>query len=225
MAMLAAMASRRNSAVKIYLNGSTADSLYGLSKRVGERVSRVSSASQRAQVSLARKVQPVAKAAIRKVYNIGSSLLNDKLKLETGKRNNSDYLSLWASTRKVSLIEFGGRWGGPSTPGATASILLGTSKTYDSAFIANIGWRGASGASAKADTVSRGIYVRKQGPGGKRVGRGPVKRLYGPSVFEMITTSPKAHSAETVSSTIVPQLQSYYVTELARQLALELRRG
>ena len=105
----------------------------------------MSMASQRAQSSLARKVQPVAKREIRNVYGIKASLLNNKLKLETGTRAGSDYLSLWASTRKISLLEFSGKWRGVKTPGATASILLGTSKTYTSAFIANVGWRGTSG--------------------------------------------------------------------------------
>lgn len=219
------MASRRNSAVKIYVNGSTANDLYGLAKRVGQQVSRLSAAAQRAQSSLARRVQPVAKREIRKVYGVKASLLNGRMRLETGTRSQSDYLSLWASTRKVSLLEFGGRWRGVKSAGATASILLGSSKTYTSAFIANVGWRGSSGQAVKADTVSRGIYVRQRGPDGKRYGRGPLKRLYGPSVFEMIGTSPKAHSADTVRAAIVPQLQDFYVTELSRQIALELRRG
>jgi hypothetical protein len=223
--MLAGMASRRNSALKIYVNGSTANDLYGLSKRVGRTVSRMSVAMQRAQASLARKVQPLAKAEIRKVYGVKASLLNDKLRLVTGTRRDSDYISLWASTRKISLISFGGRWGGVKTAGATASILLGASKTYGSAFIARVGWRGASGGAVKSDTASSNIYVRSRGPDGKRVGRGPLRRLYGPSVYDMIRTSPKAHSADTVSAAITPQLESYYVSELSRQAALELRRG
>lgn len=215
--MLAGMASRRNSAVKIYVNGSTANSLYGLAKRVGQQVSRMSVASQRAQASLARKVQPVAKREIRKTYGIKATLLDNKMRLETGTRAGSDYLSVWASTRKISLIEFGGKWRGVKTPGAVASILLGTAKTYESAFIATL--HGHGGAAVPA------IYVRKRGPDGKRFARGPLQRLYGPSVYEMIGTSPKTHSGDTVSSRIVPQLQDYYVSELTRQIAMELRRG
>lgn len=223
--MLMGMASRRNSAVKIYVNGSTANDLYGLSRRVGQQVSRMSVASQRAQASLARRVQPVTKREIRAVYGIKASLLNDKMRLETGRRGGSDYLSVWASTRKISLIEFSGRWRGVKSPGATASILLGTSKTYTSAFIASVGWRGSRGGAVKADTVSRAIYVRKRGPDGRRAGRGPLQRLYGPSVYEMIGTSRTPHGADTVRATILPQLQDYYVSELSRQIALELRRG
>lgn len=216
---------RRNSALKIYVNGRTADDLYGMSKRVGRTVSRMSTAMQRAQASLARKVQPVAKAEIRKVYAVKPSLLNDKLKLQTGARAKGDFISLWASTRKISLIEFGGRWAGMKSSGATAGILVGASKTYAGAFIARVGWRGSSGAGVKAGTASRNIYVRSIGPDGRRAGRGPLRRLNGPSVYEMIRTSPKMHSAQTVANAITPQLQSYYISELTRQAALELRRG
>lgn len=223
--MLAVMASRRNSAVKIYVNGSTANNLYGLAKRVGQQVSRMSTASARAQASLARRVQPETKREIRKVYGVKAGELSNRMRLETGRRGGDDYLSIWASTRKISLIAFGGRWGGRKTPGAVASILLGGRKTYDSAFIATVGWRGSSGGAVKDGTSSRNIYVRSRGPDGRRVGRGPLKRLKGPSVFEMITTAPKAHSADTVARRVLPALQDYYVSELTRQIALELRRG
>ena len=223
--MLAGMASRRNSAFKIYVNGKAADDLYGLSRRVGQTVSRFSVASQRARASLVRKVQPVAKREIRAVYAIKSSLLNDRMRLENGRRGKGDFISLWASTRRISLLEFAGRWTGAKSVGATASILVGKRKTYPGAFIADVGWRGASGSGVKADTVRAGIYVRSRGPDGKRVGRGPLKRLYGPSVFEMINPSLADHTAKSVRNVIVPQLESFYVTELARQVALELRRG
>lgn len=223
--MLGGMAyNRRNSAFKVYVNGSAANDLYGLARRVGQQVSRMSAASQRAQASLARRVQPTTKREIRKVYGVKSSILSGRMRLESGARGKGDFVSLWASARKISLLEFGGRWRGVKSPGATASILLGSNKTYTSAFVAAVGWRGASGG-VKADTVSSGIYVRQRGPDGKRFGRGPLRRLYGPSVFEMIASSPKAHSTATVRAAIVPQLEDFYVSELSRLIAVELRRG
>lgn len=218
------MATRRNASAKIYINGQVANGLYGLAKRVGSTVSRYSQASQRAQSSLARKVQPAAKAELRKVYSVKASDLNNRMKLESGTRKKSDYVSLWASSRKISLIAFGGRWGGTRTAGATAAIMQGQRKTYGHAFIAQVGWRGSSGKSVKANTLARGIYVRSNGPNGKPVGRGPLRRLYGPSVFDMVATSPRGGS-DSVRNTIIPQLESYYVSELRRQIALELRRG
>jgi len=218
------MASRRNSALKIYVNGRVADGFYGLSKRVGQTVSRMSVASQRAQASLARRVQPLTKSEVRKVYGIKASALTSRMRLETGTRKQSDYLSIWASTRKLPLIDFGGSWGGRRTPGAVASILAGARKTYGGAFIATVGWRGTSGGAVKDGTSSRNIYVRSQGPDGRRVGRGPLRMLKGPSVFEMIATQGSGRGLP-VAATILPQLQDYYVSELTRQIALVLRDG
>jgi hypothetical protein len=222
------MASRRNSAVKIYVNGRVADDLYGLSKRIGAQVSRMSTAARRAQSSLSRKVQPVATRVVRTAYNIKATDLRARLKLATGLRAKGDFISLQASTRRISLIAFGGQWGGRTTAGATASILLGQRKTYSEAFIASVGWRGTSGRAVKTDTVSRNIYVRSRGPDGKRVGRGPLKRLYGPSAFEMLVPSPVGGSsgaAGKVRAAILDELHGFYVSELSRQIALELRRG
>jgi hypothetical protein len=223
--MLAGMAyNRRNSAVKLYVNGSTANSLYGLSRRVGQTVSRMSTASSRAQASLARRVQPVTKREVRKVYGIKASALNSRMRLENGTRKKGDFISVWASTRRLPLIDFGGRWGGVKTPGAVASILAGSRKTYAHAFAATVGWRGASGGGVKEGTARRNLYVRSTGADGRRVGRGPLRMLKGPSVFEMIATSSTGRSAP-VASVILPILQDYYVSELTRQIALELRRG
>jgi len=223
---MAALSHRRNSALKLFVNGRAADNLYGLSKRIGDRVSRYSQAAQRAQSSLARRVQPVAKREIRKVYGIKASTLNGRLALYNGLRRKGDYIALQASTRRLPLASFGGTWGGRSTPGATASVLVGQRKTYTSAFVARVGWRGASGGSLKDDTASTAIYVRQLQPTGRRVGRGPLRRLYGPSVFEMLSPGTHANQAALrVRGAVLSELETYYVGELARQIALELRHG
>lgn len=217
--------SRKNSAVKIYVNGRNADGFYELSRQIGQHIDRTSRAHQRAVASLIRKVQPVSTKAIRDVFNIKAATVRGRTKVTQGARAKGDFVSLWASARKISLVEFGGRWAGVKSSGATAAIRKGQRKTYAHAFIANVGWRGVSGKSIKQDTVHRGIYVRRRGPNGKPVGRGPLVRLYGPSVFEMVSYSGSMHSADSVRNTIVPQLESFYTTELTRQIALELRRG
>lgn len=223
---MAALSHRRNSAVKLFVNGKSADDLYGLSKRIGQRVSKYSLAAQRAQASLARRVQPMAKREIRQVYGIKASLLNGTLSLYNGLRRKGDYIALQASLRRMPLSSFGGAWGGRATPGATASVLLGQRKVYASAFIANVGWRGASGGAVKGGTSSKAIYVRTRGVDGKRVARGPLKRLYGPSVFEMLSSGAHDNAASRrVRGAVVSGLETYYVGELARQIALEARRG
>jgi hypothetical protein len=217
---MASLSSRRNSAVNIYVNGKTADGLYDLAKRIGERPSRYSKAMQRAQAGLARRFQPATKREIRKAYGVKQAALNKGMAVATGLRQKGDYVALKASVRRISLLEFGGAWGGHKTDGATASILLGTRKTYGSAFIATVGFKGRASANGRA------IYVRQRGPDGKRYGRGPLRRLYGPSIFEML--SPGSHTgspALRVRTAVLGELESFYVTELARQITLELRNG
>lgn len=223
---MAALSHRRNSAIKLSINGRAADDLYGLSRRVGERVSRYSQAAQRAQASLARRVQPVAKREIRKVYGIKASDLNGRMALLNGLRRKGDYIALQASLRRLPLTSFSGAWGGRATAGATASVLVGQRKVYASAFIASVGWRGSSGAGVKAGTATKAIYVRQRRGDGRRVGRGPLSRLYGPSVFEMLSSGQHDNTAsQRVRGAVMTELETYYVGELARQLALEARRG
>lgn len=223
---MAALSHRRNTALKFFVNGRAADNLYGLSQRVGKRISRYSQAAQRAQASLARRAQPVAKQEIRKVYGVKASTLNGRLSLYNGLRRKGDYIAIQASIRRLPLTAFGGAWGGRTTAGATASVLLGQRKTYTSAFMATVGWRGRSGGAVKDNTASRAIYVRQLRSDGRRYGRGPLRRLYGPSVFEML--SPGMHgnaAAQRVRGAVLSQLETYYTGELARQLVLELRHG
>lgn len=217
---------RRNSAAKLFVNGKRADGLRDLTNKIGKRVSRYSTAAERAKSSLARRFQPTAKREIRKEYGVKQATLNKRMAVASGIRQKGDYVSLQASVRRISLLEFGGKWGGRETPGATASIVLGGSKTYRGAFVASVGWRGSSGKAVKGGTATKAIYARSMGANGRRAGRGPLVRLYGPSVFEML--SPGSHTnspALRVRTAVISQLESFHVTELARQISLELRRG
>jgi|GEM_PF-699996 len=206
------MATRfRSQAAKLTVNGKAPTGSNALGRRVAERVARYSTASGRAQVSTARRVQPLSKREIRSVYNVKSSALGKTMQLDSTKADGGSIV-LRASKRRLPLIAFDGTWGGRSTPGATASILLGARRTYNSAFIATA--RG-----------QRAIFVRERGAGGKRPDRAPVRRLYGPSVFDMLAVSSDAGSpANRIRGRVVSQLESFYVTELARQIRLELAR-
>jgi hypothetical protein len=73
--------------------------------------------------------------------------------------------------RAVGLIEFGGRWRGTKSEGASALVIRGKGRhIYAGTFIA-IGRNG-----------NRQIFDRKV-VGGKRAPRLPLKTLYGPSVY------------------------------------------
>lgn len=166
-------------------------------------------AAMRARVSLVRKVQPTAKRNIRSRYGVRASALNDKFRTVEGQsRKGEPYLGIWASSRKIGLIEFNGRWRGRRSKGATAAIKTGETKTYDSAFISTIKGR-------------RGIRVRSfaDGASGKRVGRGPLRMLRGPSPFEMLLGEDLTNGAA-----VSAELLDIYQSEIQRQFALRRKR-
>ena len=162
-------------------------------------------AARRASVGVVRKAQPIAKRDIRDRYGVKASQLNGQFKVEQGQNRKGDpYIGIWASSRQISLIHFGGRWRGRKAPGATAAVKLGQRKTYDSAFIATVEGRKA-------------IRVRqyKSGGGMKRHGRGPLRMLRGPSPFEMLLGENMANG-----EVVAGKLLDFYSTEIARQIEL-----
>lgn len=198
--------SRKNSALKIFTTGKSADGLHGLAKRVGGIVDAYSVATQRAAAGVRRKVVPIAKRHMLDRFNVRSSLLSDRIRVEGGYKKTGDYISLWASTRQLPLIAFGGKWGGIKTPGATAAIQVSAgAKIYDHAFIASV--KGL-----------KSIRVRSF-KNGKRAGRGPLRILRGPSPYEMIVPGDRPGLA----GKITQELVDFYVAELIRQRRLEAR--
>lgn len=208
---MASRVSRRNSALKYYVNGRTARDLHGLTDLAGNVLSAFDSATQKAFVGLQRRAGPAASRAVRQHYNLKASSLSAKFRVETGTkghytgtRDRDEFLSIWASTREISLIEFGGRWTGRRSAGATAGIeRAGGAKVYGSAFIATIQGR-------------RAIRVRRFNAGsGKRYGRGPVRILRGPSPFEMLAGVSQGASRK-VRDQVLDELHTFYTSELGR---------
>ncbi len=138
--------------------------------------------------------------------------------MKGGQGDRDELISIWASTRKFPLMDFGGRWRGPArrksgrfAPGASAEIVRGQRKTYDSAFIATIQGR-------------RAIRVRSFDSGlQKRAGRGPVHMLRGPSPFEMLSGVGGYPASVAARDATVNELQVFYLGELRRQF--KLKRG
>lgn len=223
------MARERNSAVKFYTSGKIAKDLHGVTDSVNGVLKAWDTAAQRAVSNLRRRAVPAGVRAVRENYNVKASTVRSRVRLEGGTRrpkraDRSDFISIWASTRRLPLLEFAGRWGGPRTKGARAQVVRGQSKVYAGAFIAGVGWRGVSGRAVKADTVSRGIFVRSYDSGrGKRVGRGPLQMLRGPSVFEMLSGLNHA-PARRSRDAVLEELTTYYRSELRRQWALQRNR-
>ena len=203
--------SRRNSALKFYVNGRRARDLHGLTDPVGKLLSGFDVAVTRSTAGLVRRAGPAASREVRKEYGLKASTLRDKFRIQSGlkgrSRDRDDYISIWASTRRISLIEFAGRWRGRKSPGATAAISRAERKTYEGAFI---------------NTVQglRAIRVRQyDGSQGKRAPRGPLRILRGPSPFEMLSGLDHGGS-QRVRKAVLNELSVFYTSELRRQFQL-----
>lgn len=189
------------------------DPIRRMAGEVAATMSRVETAQRLAMSGLKRRALPIARRAIQENYNVGTAAIHDArgspgIRVETGGRGRkSDYLAIWASTRGIPLIQFGGKWGGPETPGATAQIEAGGgAKSYKGAFIANV-------------QGLRSIRKRKVGSGNKRVPRGPLVMLRGPSPFDMMAPQGNYPAALRTQRTIVAELTDWYIAELKRQIA------
>lgn len=203
---------RNNNLLKYYVSGRRAKGFHGLTDLAGDVLNRYDLSVQRAFVGLQRRAGPATAQEVRASYNIRASALRGKYRVETGergystgKRGKDDFLSIWASTRQISLMEFGGRWAGRKSKGATASIGLGESKTYDGAFIATI-------KGLRAIRVRSWDRARQ-----KRHGRGPVRILRGPSPFEMLSGADGNSRALAARRRLIDRFHTNYLTELRRQ--------
>lgn len=176
-------------------------------------------AAQRASVSFFRRVQPIAKRDIQARYGIASSALNGKFKTVEGRsRKGQSYIGVQASARRISLLQFRGKWRSANkvgnaqratrSAGATAEVQAGEVKTYSSAFIATV--RGVRAIRVREFTTAGGP---------KRYGRAPLRLLRGPSPLEMLLGE-EMRNAPKISA----QLLDVYQAEIHRQIGLLVSR-
>lgn len=170
----------------------------------------IAKADARSIASVRRRFEPAAKRAIREVYTVRTSDLSGRFSVRSGLGEEGEYLSLNASTKKLPLIGFGGRWGGRKTAGATAGIQVGMRKVYTSAFIARIG--------GQRRMVVRQLSRDATAPSG-RDGRRKLRTLTGASAFQMVMGE-----GEVVAKRLAREMNLYRNTELIRQLALARKR-
>ncbi len=200
-----ARARSRNFSLRFTVNGKDAANLAELAGIPDRILSRFNTAVDRSVAGVKRRAGPAANREIRAGYNVRAGLLRGKVEARSGRGRNGDSIALWASTRRLPLIEFGGRWRGPRSPGATAAIARGRQRTYRGAFIATVQGR-------------TGIRVRKiNRASGKRYGRGPLQMLRGPSVFEMLSGIDGNGPSVNVGRAVLAELTDFYVAELRRQ--------
>ncbi len=218
---MARRSNRRNSALKFYTSGKAAKSLHGLTDIADNVLSSFDTAVQSATAGLKRRAGPAVSRAVRENYGVTRSTLAQPgmFRVELGSQAKGDYLSIWASTRQLPLADFGGRWSGPSSPGATAEIERGQRKTYTGAFMAKGRIRGQerpliyTRIKGKKSVQKYGRYQGQM--------REPIRALRGPSPFEMVSGVGGYPAPLRTRQTILAELSAFYVNELHRQFKLK----
>lgn len=149
-------------------------------------------------VSVRRKAQPIAKRIVRAQYGVQSTALGDAFDAVSGTDGGRAFVALKARVAPISLIRFGGKWRKRSA-GASAEISRGDRKTYQSAFIATM------------PNGGRHIFARALQGSGKRAPRLPLRRLHGPSAYQMVQGR-NGETAEQVNA----ELAQFAATETMR---------
>jgi hypothetical protein len=212
---MARLRNKKNQALLFFTNGKRADNAFGLSAFVGQLVRRTEQSTKRAVATTARRLEPLAKREVSAAFNLPATKLAGKFQVVT----TADSIRLFASERRFAAIDFGGRWGGISTPGATAQIERGgNQQVFAGAFIANVQGR---------------VSIRERRiRGGRRAPRGPLIIIRGPSAREMVAgrrtdqrRNPLGAYGSVPAEAILRELRGIYITELQRQIALGVRGG
>lgn len=177
--------------------------------KIAARVNGLSDESIRKADKLAlagvrRKFEPEVKRVIREQYNVPLRAISGKFRIVGGSDAQGEYLALQGAVKRVPLAEFGARWGGRRTAGATATILRGQTKTYTSAFIRVIG--------GQREVLARQFSADSNSPSGRHP-REHLQRLRGPSPAEMARGIDNVNAAR-----IAESMTAYRLTELTRQL-------
>lgn len=216
-----ARSSRRNSALKFYTSGKAAKSLHGLTSLAGSVLSSFDTAVQRATVGLKRRAGPAVSRAVRENYGVNRSTLAQPgmFRIEQGSGPKGNYLAIWASTRRLPLVDFSGRWSGPSSTGATAEIERGRRKAYIGAFIAKGRIRGQVRPLIYTRIKGKKV-VQKYGYHEGRM-RESIHVLRAPGPFEMISGVGGYPVTLNTRRTILAELAAFYTTELQRQFKLK----
>lgn len=221
------MSVRRDRVLFVRTAGKYANDEYGLAKRLGHAVKRADRAKLRAVAGLKRKVPVMAKRAVVDEYNIPKSKLAKSFRVHT----TPVTLNLLASGLKFGLEEFGGKWGGRRTPGATAEIIRGKRTSYRHAFMARGRRRGREteliylrrsaylGGSYAVDVT--GHQRSKQA----KVRRDPILALGGPSAYMMVSGRDSSGKIvyPRIYATLEEEMITWYVRELRRLYAVEAR--
>lgn len=137
--------------------------------RLGRTAQQLQQLQQRATGTLRRRMPVAARRDIQQEYNLTASRINKGLTataIEGG-------VQITGSSRGIGLLQFGAR---QTRKGVTYAIKRGQRQLEESAFIQ---------VPAKARASGPQVFVRKY-QGGKRVGRYPIVREFGPQIAQML---------------------------------------
>ena len=124
----------------------------------------------RAVSTLVRRLPVEARRDIQTEYNLPAGRISQDLSATS----NESTVTLTGKSRAIGLEAFSGQWRGPNSEGASAKVFTGQgAHVYAGTFI-------AVGKSGNRQIFSRKIV------GGRRVGRLPLRALFGPNVADML---------------------------------------
>jgi hypothetical protein len=132
-------------------------------------------AVQRAKSTVGRRIKPEARRSLQAEFNLPAFRILDGLR----SRVTADAVELTASGKGVNIVSYGARWN-PRRDGAEVQIRKGGKREVrPGAFIRN----GANGNRVGLERKRQGGSEYSDGP---RVGRYPLKGVYGPSVAQQL---------------------------------------
>jgi hypothetical protein len=171
----------------------------------------------RTQATLRRRVLPLLKGSVREDFNIGARNLDKVLTVVV----QGDAVIAYGDRRRLGLEQFGGRYAGRKSAGATAQIQTGAGRnTYGSAFII----KGRRAIWARK-LVHEGRRLAGTLSRGARAGRFPIVRLHGPGAVEMVLGDPRYQIGMSAADRTALAIGEVFSAEVERQLALANRRS
>lgn len=149
--------------------------LQRLVERARELGERGEVAVQRAKSTVGRRIKPEARRSLQAEFNLPAFRILDGLR----SRVTDDAVELVASGKGVNIVSYGARWN-PRRDGAEVQVRKGGKREVrPGAFI-------RTGANGNRVGLERKRVSGSEYSDGPRVGRYPLKGVYGPSVAQQL---------------------------------------
>lgn len=155
----------------------------------------------RAVSTLRRRIGPEANRELAEDLNLPARQISQRTHVTGGQ----DFVEVTGSGHAIPLSLFSAKWGGRSTPGATAQVFRsGDRRTYVSTFIA------------------KGVVYTRAKKGTKRVGRLPIRQLFGPDIGSILISSHGGPSGQ-IAGRLAAFARDILAAEVERLIAVEVQ--